>query len=186
MSHVWQGTQHRPEQPTTCITWHASNCKDHILRKEAPHRHIYLTFEAHSVMQMCCLPCLFSSSPVPRRIKIQTPLTFHNVGQSVLIFTRLSYFRSSPDSGHSSLNGESQFVPIFLKPPHWGTKDVETQVPAAENPQLSKVLSFQPGGGHDIALHVSLTARNPAFLISAFIPLHFCPIVFKCKVTSNL
>ena len=38
-------------------------------------------------------------------------------------------------------------------------------VPSAENPVLSKVLSFKPGGSQSIALHALPTARNSAFLI---------------------
>ena len=38
-------------------------------------------------------------------------------------------------------------------------------VPSAENPVLSKVLSFKPGGSQSIAFHASPTARNSTFLI---------------------
>ena len=45
------------------------------------------------------------------------------------------------------------------------TAVAEMKVPSSENPELSKVLSVKPGLGQNIALYVSLTARNSTFSI---------------------
>ena len=56
----------------------------------------------------------------------------------------------------------------FLFPLQWRTADAEIEVPSAENPKPSRVLSFKIGVGHEIVLHASFTARDSPFLISAF------------------
>ena len=48
-----------------------------------------------------------------------------------------------------------------------GKADAEVEVPPADNPELSKVLLFNPGVDQTVALCVSPTARKSGFLISA-------------------
>ena len=50
-----------------------------------------------------------------------------------------------------------------------GTLDTEVKVPCAENPELSKVLSFKPGVGQSIASHASPAARHSTLLIFTFL-----------------
>ena len=60
-------------------------------------------------------------------------------------------------------------LPETIPPPAYlCTADAEIKVPSAEDPELSKVLSFTPGLGQKIVLRASPTARNYAFLIFAF------------------
>lgn len=51
---------------------------------------------------------------------------------------------------------------------------------SAENPELSKLLTFKRGVGQKMALHASTTARNYVIVISAFSPFHslLFPILF--------
>ena len=41
-------------------------------------------------------------------------------------------------------------------------------LPSAENPEISKILTVRPRVDQNIALHASPTVRNSAFLISTF------------------
>ena len=52
--------------------------------------------------------------------------------------------------------------------PQWGTAGAEIKAPAAENLELSKVLSFQAGVGQNIALRASPAAGNTILLICTF------------------
>ena len=79
------------------------------------------------------------------------------------------------------------FRPSVHPPPsHLGC----IKVPSSENKELSKVFSWKPGAVQNVALHAFPTARNSAFLISAF-PFHstswFCfvfQIVLQNKVVT--
>ena len=53
------------------------------------------------------------------------------------------------------------------------TAHADTTVPSAENPELSKGLSFKPEVGRIIALHASPAAANSVFFFLKFIQLHF-------------
>ena len=75
----------------------------------------------------------------------------------------------------------------FLFPLQWRTADAEIEVPSAENPKPSRVLSFKIGVGHEIVLHASFTARDSPFSFppSLLIHLHFPPILFNHNMLCN-
>lgn len=63
-----------------------------------------------------------------------------------------------------------------------GSVDTEINVPFAENPQLSEILSDKPGAGQNEGLHALPTASTYAVLTSWFSHLHFPHVLFKDSV----
>ena len=75
---------------------------------------------------------------------------------------------------------------LCLFPAVVGTTDTEIN-PSAQTPELTKVPSFKPEAGLNIALYASSSDRSPAFLILPlwFIQLHIFPVLFKHKMTCH-